>query len=167
MLVTETTGFEDFFRLQHPKLVALGMAMSGSREAGKDLAQEALLRTFRNWPTVSRYDNPAAWVRRVLINLTTDTRRRSASERDALARLAPSEPMLVPDRIADDWWKAVLALPQRQRAAVALHYLDDLSVTEVAGILGVTNGTIKASLSHARAHLATALDATSRTQEPR
>lgn len=127
MLVTETTGFEDFFRLQHPKLVALGMAMSGSREAGKDLAQEALLRTFRNWPTVSRYDNPAAWVRRVLINLTTDARRRGASELDALTRL----------------------------------------VTEVAGILGVTNGTIKASLSHARAHLATALDAPHRTPEPR
>jgi RNA polymerase sigma-70 factor (ECF subfamily) len=152
--VTAPADFETFFRDEHPKLVALGMAMSGDREVGRELAQEALMRSFREWDRVRNFDRPGAWVRRVLVNIAIDAARSRGSEQRAMERLEPSAVVLIPDPVADGWWRAVLALPDRQRAAVALHYLDGLPVGEVAAILGITRGTVKASLAHARANLA-------------
>jgi len=150
-------GFEAFFRAEHARVVALGMAMTGDRELAKELAQEAFLRAFRDWERVSVYERPAQWVRRVAINLAMDSHRRRRSARQAIERLRPADVALVPDPFADDWWAAVRDLPDRQRAAVALHYLDDLSIADVAQILGIAAGTVKASLAHARASLAARL----------
>ena len=58
---------------------------------------------------------------------------------------------------AQQFWAAVRALPERQRAAIALYYLEDLSIADVAATLGVTEGTVKASLFQARATLAKSL----------
>ena len=160
MHVTAPADFEAFFRREQPKLVALGMAMSGDRETGRELAQEALIRAYHQWDKIRNYERPGAWVRRVLINLSTDNARARSSELRALERMDPNGSVMLPDVAADGWWRAVLALPERQRAAVALHYLDDLPVSHVAEILGVTPGTVKASLAHARAHLATSLQLT-------
>jgi RNA polymerase sigma-70 factor (ECF subfamily) len=52
---------------------------------------------------------------------------------------------------------AVLELPIRQRAVVVLHYLDDLPVSEVAAVLGCSEGTVKTHLHRARRSLATTL----------
>ena len=74
-------------------------------------------------------------------------------------RLGQGEPHAVPAPTVtdDDWWRAVRALPDRERAAITLHYLEDLPIGEVASILDVTPGTIKSSLSHARDKLRAAL----------
>lgn len=159
MRVTAADGFEAFFRAEHPRVVALGMAITGSSELAKDLAQEAFLRAYRDWERLSSYDRPEQWVRRVAVNLAMDDHRRRRTARRAVERIPPSPP-LVPDLVADEWWHVVRELPERQRAAVALHYLDDLPVVEVARLLGVTDGTVKASLAHARATLAKRLGPT-------
>ena len=49
------------------------------------------------------------------------------------------------------------ALPERQRAAVALYYIDDLGIDEIAEVLEVTAGTVKTSLFKARRSLERAL----------
>jgi RNA polymerase sigma-70 factor, ECF subfamily len=63
------------------------------------------------------------------------------------------------DPVGTRFWAAVRELPERQRAAVALRYLDDLSVEEIAEILDVTAGTIKTSLFKARQSLARSMQA--------
>ena len=55
---------------------------------------------------------------------------------------------------ADRFWAAVRTLPRRQQAVVALHYLEDRSVADVAQVLGIAEGTVKAHLHKARAALA-------------
>jgi DNA-directed RNA polymerase specialized sigma24 family protein len=77
-------GFEDLYRIEQPKLVALGLALSGDRDTALELAQETLLKAFSNWAVVSAYDIPGAWLRRVLINLATDTNRKRDNESRAL-----------------------------------------------------------------------------------
>jgi RNA polymerase sigma-70 factor (sigma-E family) len=143
--------FEEFFRAQHPRLVAIALALSGDVEAARDAAQEALLRAFRDWPRVVALDLPSAWVRRVVVNLVIDGRRRRSREErtaervhDVAARVddAPME--------ASPTWRAVRRLPERQRAAVVLRYVDDLPVSDIATILRVTDGTVKSSLHAAR-----------------
>src|SRR6185295_1699811 len=50
-------------------------------------------------------------------------------------------------------WQSVAALPAGERAAVVLHYRDEMPVRDVARTLGVTSGTIKTLLFRARRHL--------------
>lgn len=158
--------FEAFFRAEHPRLVAIGLALTGDREAGRDLAAEALSRAHRSWPSL---DNPSAWVRRVVTNLATDRGRRLGRERRALARVASqtvagSE---MNDPVSDGFWAAVRALPERQQAAVVLHYLEDRSILDVAAILGIAEGTVKASLFKARNTLVTTLTTPSQSETHR
>ena len=148
------TGFEAFFRAEYAKLVAIGRGLTGDHELAADLAQETLLRCHRDWDRVSRLDVPGAWARRVLVNLTIDAHRAAARDRRAPAWLHRVDAVSPADPAVDGWWAAVRALPDRQRAVVALYYLEDRSVDDIANVLGVASGTVKASLSKARATLA-------------
>ncbi|MET0911340.1 MAG: RNA polymerase sigma factor [Ilumatobacteraceae bacterium] len=151
--------FESLFRREHPRLVALGLGLTGDREVARELAQEALLRAYIDWSKVRGYSAPAAWLRRVVINQAVDVHRRQVVERRTLQRVHSSD--VVVDSSGDPasswWWRAVRELPERQRIAVALFYVDEYSIAEIAEVMGVRQGTVKASLSHARAALAAAL----------
>lgn len=157
-MVTQTLSFEAFFRAEHPRLVALGLTLVGDREGARELAQEALTRAYRNWDSVGAYDVPGAWVRRVLINLATDRSRRAASERRAIELLPPVRTYEPPEPVDVAWRDAVRSLPDRQRAVVALHYLEDRSVDDIAATLGIAHGTVKATLATARTTLRRLLD---------
>ena len=156
------SAFERFFLDEHPKLVALGLAWTGNPDTATEFAQEALVRAYRSWDRVAGLDIPGAWVRRVMINLLIDERRGEQRAVAARKRLSTRSDLIESDRhdIDDRWWSAVRALPDRERAAVTLHYLEDLSIAEVAQILEVAPGTVKASLSHARQKLRSALSTT-------
>lgn len=142
-------AFTTFYRGELPKIVALAAAIAGHQRA-EDIAQEALLKAHREWGRISRYDKPGAWVRRVAINLATSNLRRLDAERRALARLKGRRSLDAPPPEVDGFWTLVRQLPPRQAAAVALHYLDDLSVAEVAAVLECAEGTAKAHLHKAR-----------------
>ena len=154
----DLTGFDGFFAREYPKLVVLLTAATGHRAVAEDLAQEAMIRAHQRWDRISQYDIPAAWLRRVALNLATNGRARRRSERRALERLAGERPVwevaLGRDDGADDFWSVVRQLPSRQCAAVILHYLEDHSVADVAAILGCAEGTAKAHLHKGRANLA-------------
>jgi RNA polymerase sigma-70 factor, ECF subfamily len=151
--------FEKLYRRELAPLIALATSMTGNRELGADLAHEALARAYRDWRTVGALEQPGSWVRRVLINLTIDAHRRTARETLAVARMGPHQVTSSADTVSETFWKAVRALPERQRAAVALYYVEDLAVTEIAEILGVAPGTVKTSLFMARRSLAVSLGA--------
>jgi RNA polymerase sigma-70 factor (ECF subfamily) len=152
-------AFDAFYRVEIHSLVALATSLTGDRSYGADLAQEALLRAFRSWETVCALDRPGAWARRVVINLTIDAHRRRQREEQATRRSLgeTSETSVPEDEVDEQFWAAVRSLPERQRHAVALHYIDDLPVAEVARVLEVTEGTVKTSLYMARKSLAARL----------
>ncbi|HYI62297.1 MAG TPA: SigE family RNA polymerase sigma factor [Acidimicrobiales bacterium] len=151
--------YETFFRAEYPRLVTLASAMTGDRRMAEELAQEALLRAHKRWARIASYDMPGAWVRRVTINLATSARARRGREQRTLDRLGAERPPLAPyDYSDDDFWSLVRQLPRRQAAAVALHYLEDRPVAEVAAVLGCAEGTAKAHLHKGRAALARRLD---------
>ena len=91
-MTTVSTDYETMFRDLFPRLVSLGVVMTGRRDIAHELAQETLLRAHRRWDEVSRYDAPAAWCRKVMVNLVIDHQRSAASERRAVERLAPRRP---------------------------------------------------------------------------
>jgi RNA polymerase sigma factor (sigma-70 family) len=148
--------FEDFYLEEYPRVVMLVYALSGSRAGAEDIAQEAFLRAYRDWDRVGSYAHQAAWVRRVATNLATSGLRRRLAEARALARLAGRrEPVLEPLAAEEaDFGRALRALPRRQAQAVALFYVEDLSVQQIAVVLDCAEGTVKAHLAKVRHTLA-------------
>ncbi len=148
--------FEDFYRREYTAVVGLAYALSGSRSGAEDLAQEAFFAAHRSWDRIAGYDQPGAWVRRVVANLSVSAFRRGAAEAKALARAALGQRAELPDLGASDpqFWNAVRSLPRRQSQVVALFYLEDLPITDVADILDMSPGTVKRHLHNGRGTLA-------------
>ena len=150
--------FERFYEREFRSVVGLAYALSGSRSASEDLAQEAFIAVHRNWDKVGAYEKPEAWVRRVVSNLSVSRFRRRTSEMKALARLAGfrDERSVLPElpSEAEEFWSHVRRLPKRQAQVMALHYLEDLPVAEIAGILECAPGTVKVHLHKGRQKLA-------------
>jgi RNA polymerase sigma-70 factor (ECF subfamily) len=149
-------AFEEFFRWEYRRVVGLALALCGRPAVAEELAQDAFVSAYRHWDQVGGYDDPGAWVRRVVVNLATSALRRRSREVRALARLASRrEPEQA--RVAgvdDEFWKAVRALPRRQALCVALRYLEDRTTDEIAVILGIAAPTVRVHLHSARAALA-------------
>ena len=142
--------FETMFRAQFPRLVTLGVAMTGSRDIAHELAQETMLRAHRRWDEIASYESPEAWVHRVMINLLIDEHRSRSAERSAVARVAAQPVRDVDSPSTDRWYELVGSLPAQQRAIVTLYYADDQSVDAIAGMLAISTGSVKASLHKAR-----------------
>jgi RNA polymerase sigma-70 factor (ECF subfamily) len=156
--VSET--FEDFYEREFAAVVGLAYALSGSRSGAEDLAQEAFLAAHRRWDRIGGYERPDAWVRRVVANLSVSTFRRHVVEAKALTRAAMGASETMPELSADDveFWRAVRSLPRRQSQVIALHYLEDMSVIEVADVLDMAEGTVKKHLHDGRRALAQRLE---------
>jgi RNA polymerase sigma-70 factor (ECF subfamily) len=156
-----SAGFEDFFRKEYPALVALAAAVSRSPHTSEDLAQEAMLRARHHWERIGAFDKPGTWVRRVTINLALNSRRGVA--REARARLAwweRHEPAEQPQALDPELLDALHTLSPQQRAAVALHYLEDRSTSDIADLLGCSESTARVHLHRGRQALAQHLGAT-------
>lgn len=161
---TTTTGehligletFEAFYRREFRKLVAFVLALSGSRAAAEDLAQEALMVAHAQWERVSVMDRPDAWVRRVASNMAVSLYRRRKAELKAVTRLAGHRQDFIAAMEPDDeaFWKAVRSLPKNQATAIALHYLEDRPVSDIAEVLDCSPSTAKVHLHRGRKALA-------------
>jgi len=131
----------------------------GDGELVADCVEDAFERAYVRWRRVSRYDAPVAWVRRVAINRLRDHHRRAERQTRVVRRLGADLALAEGERGADagylddDLYRELLALPQQQRTAVALHYLEGLRVAEIAESMDIAEGTVKSHLSDGRAAL--------------
>lgn len=148
-------SFDVFFRDEYSTVAALLYTICGSRWAAEDLAQEAFLRAHRDWGRVGAMAYPGRWVRRVGINLAMSRFRTRAAEARALVRLGrPPTSIAAPlESEFEAFWAEVRRLPRRQREVIALRYVEDLTVDQIAEVLGIAAGTVRASLHRGRAAL--------------
>lgn len=150
-----TLAFETFYLQEIRGLVALAAGLCG-RASAEDVAQEAMIVTYRRWRDVGRRDHPEAFARRVCSNLAVSAFRRRMVEVRVSMRLtdrswatSSSEPGEV-----SDFWAQVGSLPRRQAQAIALRYVYDLDVASIADTLGISEGSAKVHLHRARSALA-------------
>jgi RNA polymerase sigma-70 factor (ECF subfamily) len=118
------------------------------RETARDIATEAFVRLLSRWTTVQE---PRAWLYMTCTNLVRDMWRRQQRERKAYARMA--EPAGVTPAGDPSVRDLVERLPDKMRTVVLLHYYADLSVHEIATLLGRADGTVKRTLFDARQRL--------------
>jgi RNA polymerase sigma-70 factor (ECF subfamily) len=152
------TDFDQLYAAHYGDLTVQLYAYFGDRQEAQDVVQEAFCRALSRWETVSRYDDPVAWVRRVAWNLAVSRWRRARTALTFLNRQRVAEPHVDgpgPDRIA--LIEALATLPEVQRRAMVLRYLADMTVAEIADREGVAEGTVKSWLHRSRVALAARL----------
>ena len=141
--------FEEWYRSEYDRLVSV-LEKLGARPAySEELAAEAFARALERWDRVSEMASPTGWVYTVAFNLLRRRARRAASELLALRRMLP----VTSSDARTGIWEEVRRLPNRQRQAVALHYVLDLPYEVVAALMGITEGTVAATLASARRQL--------------
>ncbi len=148
--------FEAFFRQHEQAIFNYLYRMTGDEQAAYDLSQETFLRAWRRYNRIRGYERPLAWLFRVATNLALNHQRdhmslvRTALSLDADLDPAGSDPSW---RFAerDAIREVLLAMPPRQRAALALREVYGFSGEEVASALGISHAAAKMLLSRARA----------------
>jgi RNA polymerase sigma-70 factor (ECF subfamily) len=152
------SAFDAFAREQRQALVAFAWTLTGDVGVAEDVAQDALHATWQAWDRGDGIRRPGAWARQVVANRAVDRLRRAGRERRAIgivgARPDPTVDLHTTDH---EFWDAVRALPARQAQAIALHYLEDRPVADIAEILGCAPATVKVHLHRGRRALADAL----------
>ena len=154
----DTTRFEAWYRGQQPKLASALLAVCGDPVVAREATDEAFARALEHWARLSTMDAPEAWVYRTAVNVVRRRARRAALEQRLLRRSSPTSNEPVPGWDLD-LLAAIRDLPPRQRTAVALHYIADLSVDDTATAMRVKRGTVLATIHAARARLRATLSA--------
>ena len=144
---------EELLRTYGPSVYRLAYARTGSHADAEDVMQEVFLKLLRKAPDFRDEEHRKAWLLRVAANQVTDLCR-SAWRR----RTGPlDETVAAPERPDGSVLDAVLALPEKYRMCVHLHYYEGLSVAETAAVLGRSESVVKTRLFRARAMLRDAL----------
>jgi RNA polymerase sigma-70 factor (sigma-E family) len=158
--------FADFYRARGSSLRRTAYVVVGDWYLAEDLTQQAMAKVYARWRRV-RTETRAAYARRAVVNeCLSHLRRRRPEVSTANVPDAAYDPQ--PDPPSTDLGAALALLPARQRAIVALRFLEDLSVREVAEILGIAEGTVKSQTARAlgtlRAHVPHLAPASSYTE---
>jgi RNA polymerase sigma-70 factor (sigma-E family) len=152
--------FSEFAAQRLSALLRSATALTCDPHLAQDVVQEVLIRTQRDWERIGVMDSPLAYVRKMIFNEYLSWRRRRAN-RD----LAVSHPLLVQlggagldDHAAqfaerDAMRVRIARLSRRQRAVIVLRYYENLSDSEIAGVLGCSAATVRSHVSHALAAL--------------
>ena len=154
--------FAEFVAAALPGLLRFGHVLTGNPQSAEDLVQTALGRSLRAW-RMHRIDDPRAFVRKVMVNSYASWYRRHAGREWVTAD--PAEGNSVPDSAcqADDRdvvWRALRALPPRQRSVLVLRYYEDMTEAQIAEVMGTSTGTVKSQTARGLKRLGAALTPT-------
>lgn len=150
--MADDEAFEAFWRTYYPAVMRAATGMSGDRQDGQEIAQEAFARAYQHWRKVSQMERPDAWVQKVAANIAISRGRR--------IRPIPREPERIvgaPEPPEDELLATLRTLAPAQRTVVCMRFFLDWSVDEVAQALGKRPGTVRALTHQGMERLRTAL----------
>jgi RNA polymerase sigma-70 factor (sigma-E family) len=144
-------AYADFFEQHRRRALRLAFVMCGDATEAEDVVAESFAKMYPAWQK-GQVQEPAAYLRRTIANHIRGSWRHNDVVRrnDARVKVMWSQESPGHDEalVARDAVSAALAsLPPKQRAVVALRYLEDLSEAETASILDISVGTVKAHAS--------------------
>ena len=140
----EPVEFEAFCLRQNAALIRFLTLYCGDIETARDITQETLARVWAHWTKVQRMDRPDLWAKRVALNLANSQFRHRGVERGRLHLLVERNLSPGPDQ-GDRlrMHEALATLSTRQRTAILLRFLEDLSVEQTSELMGCSQGTVK------------------------
>ncbi len=140
-----------------------------NHEEAQDMTQEIYLRVWRALPGFRGESKFSTWLYRIAVNACLNRRRQLRGQlsvldtEDALFNVATTDPDMTVEVIVSQQnealWVAVDHLPEKYRVVITLFYQQQMSYQEIAQVLSLPMGTVKAHLNRARAALAKVLKA--------
>ncbi len=148
------------------RLYAICRLVLRDTELAEDAAQDALVRAWRDLPTLRDVERFDAWLYRLVINSCADIGRRRRQWRAEIALIRPEPTQSdgtsdLADR--DELERGLRRLNHAQRSILVLHFYLDLPLAETAEAMGIPIGTAKSRLHYALEALRAALEADART----
>ena len=158
-------AFEVLATAAADRLYAVARLILRSADLAEDAVQEALVRAWRQLPSLRDPDRFDAWLHRLVVNACADQGRqlRRWSEQVRPLQLETSvddDTGSVADR--EQLERGFRRLKPEQRAVVVLHYYSGFSAAEIARIVGIPEGTARSRLHYATEALRAALEADAR-----
>ena len=147
------------YEASYTQCCRLAYSLLGDRRQAEDCVMDALT-SFVTASRRHRVDDPGAYLRRIVVNRSKSLLRRRRIERIATARFAslrhsaPAQGDVTNDEAST--LEALNGLSPTLKATVALRYIDDRSIDEIARIMSCSPSTVRANLSRARSALRTA-----------
>ncbi|MFC3821576.1 SigE family RNA polymerase sigma factor [Planomonospora venezuelensis] len=143
----DDSRFADFVAERADALLRYGYVLSGNPHDAADLTQETLIRLHRAWPRVHRKHDPESYARTTMARLHVSAWRLRRRERLVWDLPEGSHLDTLPSGVEQELWQALGALPRKQRAVLVLRYYEQLTDEEIAGVLGVSRGTVRSHAS--------------------
>jgi RNA polymerase sigma-70 factor (sigma-E family) len=143
------------FSREYESLHRIAYVFVANAGTAEEIVMEAFVKVFSGWHRFRSVEHKSAYLRQVVVNLCRARLRRQTVERRVNEathheRTHTVSPGSEATDLQLDLWSAVRRLPHRQRAAVVLRYLADMSEREIADVLDCSVGTVKSQLSRAR-----------------
>ncbi|MCH5672705.1 SigE family RNA polymerase sigma factor [Streptomyces gilvus] len=148
-------SFASYMRARQSVLLRTARSLTANPSDAEDLLQTALTKTYVAWERIEDHRALDGYVRRALLNTRTSQWRKRKVDEFVCEEMPEPEPTPGGDDPAeqqalhDAMWRAIMKLPDRQRAMVVLRYYEDLSEVQTAEVLGVSVGTVKSAVSRA------------------
>jgi RNA polymerase sigma-70 factor (sigma-E family) len=154
---SDREDFTAFFDGHHADLFGALYLMTRNRHEAEEIMQDAFLNVFERWERVASLDDPVGYLYRTAMNLFRKRWRRASMALRRTTGLVPRDDEIEQIESRVDVVRAVALLSPRQRMAIVLIDLLDLSSEEAGRILGISPGTVRMHASRGRAALAVLL----------
>lgn len=163
----DTAGLfvEDLFARHHGEIYAYLIRMLRDPELAADLTQDAFIKAYRAYDSLEKPENARAWLYQIAHRVALDHIRRQKIVRflpwtgESRGAVPSAEHLVMEAHLSGDLQRALERIPERQRAALLLAELHDLTGLELAAALGVSHVAARALLTRARESLRQALAA--------
>jgi RNA polymerase sigma-70 factor (ECF subfamily) len=156
---------EDLFGKHHNEIYAYLIRMIRDPELAADLTQDAFVKAYRAYNNLEKPENARAWLYQIAHRVALDHIRRQKIVRflpwtgESRGAVPSAEHLVMEGRLSGDLQRALARIPERQRAALLLAEIHDLTGLELAAALGVSHVAARALLTRARESLRQALAA--------
>lgn len=170
-LAGDMKGYESLFTRYRDRLYHIAYKMVGNQEEALDMVQDAFVRAYERLDTLHGDVGFYPWIRRIMVNLTIDAKRKAAREIDVdfneapqadtarnydrTPRPAAESPLAAAEykEFSSALWAALERLSPVHRAVFVLHAVEELSYREIAEELDIRIGTVMSRLHYARRRL--------------
>ena len=160
----EAGAFDDLMLHYQRKVYGVACKVLGNVEDAKDATQETFLRVFKYFRSYDSKEDFDGWLYRIVVNVCMDLARKRHGPPTMLSYESEQESIGTRSGLGSDdveaaailaeeqslVERALATLPTRERAAIVLRDIEQLSTQEVARILGSTQSTVRAQISSAR-----------------